>query len=308
MGLFQSSKLAVAAALLSALPFAATAQSLSANAQAIEILDRVGYQRALVERMASHACHINVGAHEGDTARVQRDVLAFEATLDMVRNGTNEVNAVRAPRPLHYLKNVDEAWVVYSNFARYSTRGEMPDAYLRGLVDAEPEMLASLEKFIQAMGRVYGVGRMTPFETATLNNIAKMRMLASKIALNHCQILSSTFDATSSAAVLEGNLTTLETAVELAISGNEDARIIAADGAALEALTCVQNDLLEVRTLIMPSIQSASTTLEAVDASALLLMKVEADANAALTAFEQALLGEASTFTDCVSVELMAHL
>jgi hypothetical protein len=296
---------AMAALTICALPFSgAAAQSTSIDAQAIEILDRSGYQRALTERMVAHSCHINIGAHSGEVERMERDIAKFEATLDLIRNGEGDIAAVRAPRPLHYLKDVDEAWVVLSNYARFSTRGEMPDAYLRGLVDAEPALLGALEKFVGSLVRVYGVGRMTPFETSTMNNLARMRMLANKVALAHCKMASTAFDTAEARNMLEASLTTLDEAIDLAVRGSDDARVIAASGTTLDAIQCLRDDFDLVNAQLANALNTGAADVADIDRSADLLLKIEYDANAALEAYEATLLGLEPEFESCATVEI----
>ncbi|MBB5514116.1 hypothetical protein FHS89_000114 [Rubricella aquisinus] len=298
-------KAAAAALLICTVPFAgASAQSLSVDAQAIEILDRAGYQRALVERMVAHSCHINIGAHSGDVERMQRDIAKFEATLDLIRNGEGDIPAVRAPRPLHYFKDVEEQWVVLSNYARYSTRGEMPDAYLSGLVNAEPALLEPLEKFVGALVRVYGVGRLTPFETNTMNNLARMRMLANKVALAHCKMASPAFDAAAARDMLENTLDFLDQSIDLAVRGSDDARVIAASGTTLDAIQCIRDDFDLARAQLATALNTGAADADDVDRTADLLLKIEFDANAALKAYEATLLGQEPKFESCATVEV----
>lgn len=265
----------------------ANAQPMTPEQQGLYLIDRTGATRMLTQRLLRRSCYIAVQADIADAVAIDGDLATFDETLTMVMDGDEALGipATRAPRVQRRAKMAKDTFMAYSGFAKFATRGDMPMAYLNAMADARVEMLATEEALVKSVVRTFGLGRLDPFTTETVNAIAKLRMLANLIAVEHCLLAAGANGASEEA--LYGALQAFETQLQLTRRG-DDARRVLAPSAELDAmLVCTQDRLAAVRAIIGQNEISAATVIRLRPATS----ELERAADDALHIIERELAG-----------------
>jgi hypothetical protein len=188
------------------------------------------------------------------------------------------------------LKKVDEAWSSYKNFARFAQRGEMPDPYLRAMAYQRDGMVAAQERLVKSIARTYGHGRLDPYTVNTMSTLARLRMLANLIAVEHCLTASTALQRDTSP--VDAALTRFSLELSLLETGNDTRKILAPSDEMMPALRCVRIQLTRVEQEIS-EVPASVATVSGLRAATATLFEV---ADAALKQLETELTGRVTFY------------
>lgn len=207
----------------------------------VQLMDRAGETRMLTQRMLRRACYINTGAGLGigDVVALENDIDRLNGTYQLLAEGNERIEAIKSPRVKLMLADAQDAWLGYSNFARFALRGEMPDAYLNGMAAGREGMIEAQENLVTAMARTYGFGRIDPYQANTISTLARLRMLSNLISVEHCLVTAGV--SYGSEEALRAAKERFMSSLEMLQAGSEADRILPPSPEMSEAYTCIFN-------------------------------------------------------------------